>query len=62
MQFFAIQDNIRRFSERPRDMARSSAEFFFHFGSIRGCHNFLRLLKKLRIVIGMETSKFILQA
>jgi hypothetical protein len=62
MQFCTIQDNIRLFSGRPSDIARSRAQFFFHFGSIRGCQNSLRLSKTVRVVIGMETSKFILQA
>jgi hypothetical protein len=32
----------------------------FDFHSINGCPNFLRLSKKLRIVIIIETSEFIL--
>jgi hypothetical protein len=31
----------------------------FDFGSINGCQNSLHLSKKLGIIIGMETSEFI---
>jgi hypothetical protein len=42
------------------DIPRSSAQRLFDFGSIKGSHNSLRLSKKLRIVIGMPTSEFML--
>jgi hypothetical protein len=32
----------------------------FDFGSIKGCSNSLHLSKRLDIVIGMETSEFVL--
>jgi hypothetical protein len=34
----------------------------FDFGSMNGCQNSLYFSKKLRIVIGMETSEVILEA
>jgi hypothetical protein len=43
----------------PLASLNSLPDAIFGFGSINGCQNFLRVSKKFRIVIGMETSELI---
>jgi hypothetical protein len=60
MQLSAIQDNIRLCLWRPTASLDPEPQRIFDIDLINDCQNSLYLSKKLRIVIGMETSDFIL--